>query len=443
MPIRNLLIAFVLASALGGFIWWDSKKPKVDGPQEVGGEPVVKPTELLKLDRDQIQQLEVQRAQDSLVLRKNILNRWELSQTDGRNSPVDPEKLNELFVALNPLKSRRVFENVSAASYGVDTAPTKVIITLKDGSTRVIQLGDELPTGGDYYGQVQGDKRIGIFNASDVALFAASSQSLRDKRILPVDTTEVSTIEYATGKETVLMQREGKTWKMLQPAAYRIRRSAIENVLGSIDSSKMEFVSAEAAATQATEFNSAAMVAILTVTESNGTKQRAEVRRTGEGRYLAKSSALDQVVQINDEVGGSFKRDLAAFRNDDLFEFGFDDLDRISVDDAGKKRELRRDGLKWFEGKTPMDAVAATALVDKLRALKASDLPANGPNQPNLTITVAYEGRQETVRLTPDGESFIGRRQDDPWLYRINAALIRELLIALSDIKPDSTKAKK
>jgi hypothetical protein len=230
---------------------------------------------------------------------------------------------------------------------------------------------------------------------------------------------------------------------MLQPAAYRIRRSAIENVLGSIDSSKMEFVSAEAAATQATEFNSAAMVAILTVTESNGTKQRAEVRRTGEGRYLAKSSALDQVVQINDEVGGSFKRDLAAFRNDDLFEFGFDDLDRISVDDAGKKRELRRDGLKWFEGKTPMDAVAATALVDKLRALKASDLPANGPNQPNLTITVAYEGRQETVRLTPDGESFIGRRQDDPWLYRINAALIRELLIALSDIKPDSTKAKK
>src|SRR5207237_3623693 len=116
-------------------------------------------------------------------------------------------------------------------------------------------------------------------------------------------------------------------------------------------------------------FGSGTKVATANVADSAGT-QTIEVRKDNgkDKNYYAKSSAVEGIYKVAADLGDGLDKDLASYRNKKLFDFGFQDPTKLTID----KSTYEKSGEKWMSGGKQMDSSAIQAVVDKLRDLAAT-----------------------------------------------------------------------
>jgi len=88
-----------------------------------------------------------------------------------------------------------------------------------------------------------------------------------------------------------------------------------------------------------------------------------------------------------------------------------------------------------------MDANAET-LVSDVRDLSASKFVDSGFSNPAIELIVTSEDgkRMEKVSLAKAGDHYIGKRENDPSLYQVDASPVDSLLAAADDLKPAASK---
>lgn len=437
MPIRSLIVAVVLLAGLGGLLWWTQKNPPGE-PAKPNPEGAIefKTTEILKVAPDSIRSIEILRPDDPVRLERDG-SRWRLTQP-GPASPVDPDRIESILKALNPLSSRRVLPNADPAKFGLsNSAPQLLILAAKPHR---IRFGDELPTGGERYAQVEGDSRVFILGADEYASLQSQPQDLRDKRPIPLDGPSLTRLEYQNPATNIALVRQGKSWRLEKPAPFRTLVSGPDNLIATLNSTKLAFVPAEEIAKLPAQFAAAKPAGIVTATDGRST-YRFEVRKTASGEYLGKSNALDPYFKLNNEIGSSYELTIDSFRDNSIFGFGFDEIDRIQVSDSGRTFQFERKQTKWFSANREMDTVGVQTVIDRAREMQASAYPAAGPNQPSLIVDVSYEGIREKAELTPSGPNYLVRRLNDPVLYEIKGELVAAFRSALDAVKPAAPPA--
>jgi hypothetical protein len=440
MKLRGLLsAAAVLAALLGGLYW--SNRHKASEDTSVKASPDAAP-KILSVEKAGVTRLAIRRKdQPELSVVRNDSGTWQI--TAPKPLAADQDAVSGLLTLLSPLNSDRLIEEKASdlSKYGLATPALEVDITLADNKTQKLLIGDQTPSGSNYYAAVGGEPRLYTIATYSKSGLDKTADDLRDKRLLTADFDKVSQIELVGlkpgKKEDITFARDKDSWQILKPQPYRAETYQVENLIRSLKDARMESNPADEEVVNAAVFKSAVPFAIAKVTGASGTQQL-ELRKAKED-YYAKTSVLPDVYKVPAAIGSGLDKSLDDFRNKKVFDFGFQDPNRVEIHEGAKSYFLTHSGSDWWgpDGKK-LDESSVQALLSKLRDLSAEAFPDSGFTTPTMEITVTSNDnkRVEKVAVAKNGEKYLAKRENEPALYELAASAVPDLEKAAAEVKP-------
>jgi hypothetical protein len=440
----RLLIAAVLLAGLAAALYF-SNKSEAAKEKEPAKDKDAAP-KILALTEPDIRGLEIKKRDGTdTILKKDDSGKWSI--TAPQPLPADQASVGTVTSAVTNLTSERMVDAnaTDLSSYGLQPALDEVTFTMKDGKTQKLLIGDDTPTGSNAYAMVAGDPRLFTISSFNKGNFDKASKDLRDKRLMSFDQDKISRLELTAKKQTIEFGRINQNeWQILKPKPLRADGWQVEDLVRKLAGANMDpTVSDEDAKKAATGFASGTPVAIAEVTDASGT-QTIEVRKNKDD-YYAKSSVVEGFHKVPKDLGDGLDKSIDDFRNKKLFDFGFNDPNKIEFKDAGKSASYEKSGDKWMSAGKPMDSTSVQAFIDKLRDLAASKFVDTGFTTPAIEITVVSNDgkRTEKIQISQSGENFIARRDGDPAQYQVEASAVNDLREAASGVKEAVPEAKK
>jgi hypothetical protein len=435
VKLGRLLIAAVILAGLAGALWWSNKteaakanKPATDNA-----------TKILALPESDMRQIEIKKRDgESTVLKKDDGGRWTIAAP--KQMAADQAAASGLATAVANLTAERVVDDhaTDLPSYGLSPAADEITFTTKDGKNLKLLIGDDTPTGSAVYAMAGGDSRLFTMGSSNKNSLDKTYKDLRDRRLMTFEQDKISRVELTAKKQTLEFGRVNQSeWQILKPRPLRADGFQVEELVRKVKDANMDAnTTDEDAKKYAAAFASATPDAIVKVTDAGGT-QTLDVRKSKDD-YYAKSSIVEGVHKVTKDLGEGVDKALDDFRSKKVFDFGFNDPNKVEIKDGGKTVSVEKTGDKWTSGGKPMDSTSVQALIDKLRDLSAAKLVESGFTSPAIELTVVSNDgkRTEKVQISPEGDKFLARREGDTSLYEMDATPVKDLRQAAADVKP-------
>jgi len=436
MKFARLLIAAAVLAGLGGVLYWSnrSEAAKASKPDSKA------PPKILDLKEADIKQIEIRhRDGETTALKRNDAGKWSI--TAPQPLAADQSAVGAVTTAASTLTSDRVVdENASnLSSYGLDPARIGITLTMADGKTHVLRIGEDTPTEGDSYAMLDGDKRLFTIASSSKMALDKQSNDLREKHLLTFDQDKLSRVELeVAGKPPLEFGRAGTDWQILKPKPMRADAFQVDELVRKLKDAAMvtEKDTETDPKAAASAFAGGQKLATAKITGAEGT-ETLEVRKDKDD-YYAKSSLLDGAYKITKEVGDGLNKSLEDFRNKKVFDFGFNDPNRIEVKDGAQTKVIEKSGQNWTSGGKTMDSISVQNLIDKLRDLSATKFADSGFTTPSLELTVvSNDGKKtEKVQIAAAGSDFLARRENDSSLYQLDAKAVNDIREAAAGVQP-------
>ncbi len=433
---KGLLIATAVLAALAAAVWWSNRQKK-DQP-ESPAQP-----KLLSLKQDEITKIEILRREgETTRIEKGSDGAWRITAPEPL--AADRSAIDSLVSSAAALNADKVVEEKpqDLAVFGLKEPQARVVITLKDGKSRTVLLGDDAPVGGGGYAQVDGDPKVYLLTSWVKGGLDKLAVDLRDKRILTFDRDKIVRVELARNKETLEFSKNAQgAWVISRPQMYRADSWSVDDYVRRLQDLKLDpLLTSDQKADLEKQFRAGETLVTVTVTDAGGA-QKLELRKNKE-KYYARSSAVGGFHLVQEFDAKALDKGLDDFRNKKLFDFGFDDPSKIEY--RGQKRQLTlsKSGEKWSDGGKPVDAVGVQTLIDRLRELSAASFPSSGFAQPVIEVTVTAKGT-EKVLISKSGDKYIARRDGEPALYEIASSSVEDLEKAAADVKEAPQEKKK
>ena len=436
MKIRGLVIAAFVLLALTGFLYWsgrhkaegDSTKPSADTPPAI-----------LKLDEAAVTRIELRKKDASpLELTKSSSGDWKITQPHPLSA--DQSNVSSLVSTVSSLNSERLVEDhaTDLKTYGLEQPSLEVEVTGKDNKSQKLLLGDDTPAGGGAYAMLGGDPRIFTIASYNKNSLDKSVNDLRDKRLLTVAADKISRLELVGKNQDLEFGRNKDEWQILKPRPLRADGTEVGDLISKLSDAKMDL--SGSAGDQSSAFAQAAPVATAKVTDQSGTQELQIRKSKDKDTYYAKSSIVEGAYKIDLALGKEVDKGLDDFRNKKLFDFGYNQPNKIELHNEGKAYFLTRStkGDDWWSNGKKMDAATVEELVSKLRALAATKFADSGFLSPSIAATVTSDDgkRTEKIEIRKSGDHYLAKRENEPTLYELDASSVRELVSAADGVKP-------
>lgn len=445
MKLRGLLFASAVLAVLLGALYW-SNRHKTSEDATVKASPDAAP-KILSLDQTAVTRLVIQRKdQPELAVARDTSGIWQI--TAPKSLAADKDSVSSLLSLVSPLNSDRLIEEKASdlSRYGLSAPVLEVDITLKDNKTQKLLVGDQTPSGNAYYAALAGDPRLFTIASYNKSGLDKTADDLRDKRLVTADFDKVSQIELINQKpdkkQDIVFAREKEAWQILKPKPYRAETYQVENLIRSLKDAKMENKADEEEDVNAAVFKSSAPFVTAKISGASGT-QELEIRKAKDD-YYAKTSILPGVYKVPAAVGTGLDKPLDDFRNKKLFDFGYQDPNKVEIHDGAKSYFLTRSGSDWWgpDGKK-LDDSSVQALLGKLRDLSADKFPDSGFTSTALEITVTSNDnkRAEKVLVARNADNYIAKRENEPALYELAPSAVTDLQKAATELKPATPPA--
>lgn len=436
MKFRGLIAAVVVLAGLGGWLWWSQKHPAKPASEQPT-QPV-----LFKVDEHAVTSLTLtgKGAQPVTVVSSGS-GAWQI--TAPAEYRADADTVNAIIRSLSDLHAKSVVDEhaVNLAPYGLSDPAVTVKVDERNSQSASLSIGDKTPTGGGYYAMIPGTARVYTVDTSVESSLAKSLNDLRDKHLLPVQAAAVNSLEITSKGQDIAIARKPGGWQIQKPQPFRTDNYAVDDLVQQLTSATFDPATnpADAAAT----FAKATPVATVKLTSASGT-DTLEVRKLKTDDY-AKSSATEGAWKIEPSLADTLGRGVDAYRNKQLFDFGFTDPNRIDYHAGSTSVSLERKATDWYSNGKKMDMASASALVDAIRGLSASKFVDSGYSKPDMDLTVVGNDGKDTATAhfhkTPDGA--IAERDDSPGLYFFDSTTMNNLETAISGLKPAAPATKK
>ena len=435
--VRSFLVLLVVAAALGGFLYYDSKRAPADDK---------------KLDKvfadlkaDKIEQVTVKGASGEQTTLQKQGAVWQV--TAPAPALADEAEVSGITSNLASLEVQRVIEEQASnfKEYGLDPAHIQVSFTL-GGKEQTLLLGQKTPTGGDMYARVPDKPRVFLVSSFLEATFNKTAFDLRDKTILKVDRDKVDRVEIDAADKTTAFAKQGADWRIVKPFEARADFGAIEGILGRINSTPMKaIVAADGADAKAMkEYGLDKPDATVRVTSGSAQAGLAIGKAAGEGAVYAKDVSRPMVFTVDAGLADELKKSADEFRVKDLFDARAFNTSRVEVTRQGQTLAFEKDKDAWKQV-TPAAKAADNAKVEALVAALSntratgfeSKIAATGLDTPELTVSLKFEEgqKQEKVAFARKGADVFARRDGDAAAARIDAATLDAIIKALDALK--------
>ncbi len=470
-PLR-LLIAVVILGGLGVAIWYSEKHP----PQP---KSEVKTEKVLTLKEDEFKKIQITRpGGEGLALEKADDGKWRITQPKAYKA--DESSVSSMVSNLTSLNADRVVEEKASdwASYGLEPGKIIVQIGLKDGKEKKLTLGDEAPTSSAVYARLDGDPRLFTIASYVKSSIDKPAADLRDKRVLPFDSEKTTRVTVKTKERELEFGKAGTTWQIVKPRPMRADNFAVDDLVRSVREANFESVLEESekpsgkysfSSPYATfEAADAAGAHVLTIgvqktekksTDSADKKDKKEKKKEFETTYYAKTTDAPGVFKISTSVAEGLNKKLEDLRNKKLFDFGWNDPQKLEVRDGEVRMVIEKKGDKWQRtdaGNKELPSDKVQTLIDNLRNLSSKAFAADeasaqaryGLGKPAAEAKVTSDDgkRVERVLIAAGPESkYYAARENEPATYEIDKSSHESIQKAITELKdaPPPAPAKK
>jgi hypothetical protein len=443
--VRSLIVLLVIAIPLGWFAWSESKK-----------EPTGDNKKLEKVfdgvDSDKVEQITIRSEKGETTTAQKQSGKWQI--TAPAATAADDSELSGLATNLSSLEVQRVVDDQTSDYKQYGLQPARIDVTFKAGAkTGHLLIGQKTPTGSDVYAKLADKPRVFLISSYLDGTFNKSTFDLRDKTVLKIDREKVDTVEIAAPDHTLNFTKKGSEWAMTAPVATRADFSAVEGVIGRLNTAQMKALTApEGGDPKEYGLDKPA----ITVHLGAGSAQAglAIGKSAGEGVVYAKDLSRPMIFTIESSIADELKKPADDFRIKDIFDARSFNTTRVEVVRGGqtvayekskapaKGTEPPKDVWKQVTPSAKdVDAAKVDALLTALTNARATSFvdkgTATGLDTPELAVTLKYEdgAKQEHVTFGRKGTDAFARRDPDTGAAKIDAATLDAIVKALDALK--------
>lgn len=434
--IRSFLVLVVIAAALGGYLYYDSKREPGDDKKQ---EKVFADAKSDKIDQVTVKSV----SGDKTTIQKQAGGGWQITQPAAVGA--DGAELSGITSNLASLEVQRVVDDqpTDVKQYGLD--PARIEVSFKqDGRERTLLLGQKTPTGTDIYAKVPDKPRVFLVSSYLESTFNKSSFDLRDKTILKIDRDKVERMEIETPDHTLKVAKQGADWRMTSPVDARADFGAVEGIIGRLNTTPMKSVTAVDAPNLA-EYGLDKPAATVRVTSGSAQAGLAIGKSAGDGVVYAKDLSRPLIFTVESALFDELKKPAGDFRVKDLFDSRSFNTTRLEIVRGGQTIAIEKvkgqDGWKQVTpAAKPADAAKVEALLTALTSARATSfvdsIAGTGLESPELTVSIAYEDglKHEKVAFGRKGADVYARREGDA-AAKIDATALDGIVKALDALK--------
>jgi hypothetical protein len=254
---------------------------------------------------------------------------------------------------------------------------------------------------------------------------------------MPVDFDKLTSVEINGAKLHLTFGSDDGKWTVRNPTTLRGDTSKMETIIEKLRTSTMDPSTSDADMKKAASlFASGAPIATLKATDASGS-QELQIRKAADA-YYAKTTAMEGVYKVPNELGEAVNKDAEDFREKRVFDFAEQDPDKMELHDGSKAYFLTRSGEDWWEDGKKMDPLTVQEFLRSIRTLTATKFAINGFSSPALSLVVTSKDgkRVEKVDISKGGSGYLAKRGDGPALFDLDAKAVEDIQKAASDLKP-------
>src|ERR1035438_1396926 len=236
MKFRSLIAAAVVLLILAGVLYWSEHRKT---PESTASTTSTSPA-ILKIDPAAVTSLTVKQKGSQPVTLVRSGAQWQISLPG--TFPADRRTISGMLSSLAPLNSESVVEDhaTNLAEFGLSDPSMELDVTSKDNKTNRLLLGDDAPTGDGVYVSLGGDPRVFTASSSIKTSLGKSLSDLRDKRLLPLDASSVSSIDLIRNGDDIGFARVQNGWQIEKPQPYRTDNFQVDDLLQQLTSAKWD-----------------------------------------------------------------------------------------------------------------------------------------------------------------------------------------------------------
>ena len=409
---------------------------------------------VILFDSENVKAITFIKEENTVELKRLGADEWQV--TAPVNAKGDSPAISDFLSFLNNLTFTRVVEESpkNFSTFGLDTPNLKVILSMNDGKTKGIRVGENHPMGNKVYlAQLNGERVL----TADITRDRLDQKvyDLRDKTILDFKTPQINKIELIRDKKTLTLKKNEHSWQLIEEETIaKGNESEITNLLNTIQAAHIEqFVEEQPEQLASYGLNNSKLTVKLTTLKANEPLTLFIGEKSEHGFY-AKTLSKKNIFVINQSLFDALdNRQFVDFLNKSLVEFNDDDLSKVTLRMGDSRVDLIRDKKdlqKWTMVK-PVDMKANTATINSLlfdlkntRIVKfiktnAENSKMFGMEQPEKEISLTYKnGGTWTLKLggqTSNADHYFAQRSDEETVFTLQKSSIESIFRSLYDLK--------
>jgi uncharacterized protein DUF4340 len=372
---------------------------------------------------------------------------------------ADSGQVDSLLSTLESMQTEDVVAETPGGlgEYGLDTPKNTVKVALEGvKEPLVVVIGEKTPDGGAVYARVPPLPRVFTVASHVESSLEKKPFDLRDRDVLHVKRDAVRSIELTGPDGThVLARGDGGDWAFAQPVATQAGRWAVDALLGSLESLRMDSVADEDPKDLET-YGLDKPSRTVTLGLSDGTRKTLAIGSpTAEKKYPVRVSDRPLVALIPPALVDELAKGTSELRAKRLLEVATYDVSGFDVEAGGTKRAYARstskdkDGLevsKWRRTAPDTKDLDTNKVQDALFAIGGADvtefIDVPGPpgryglDQPAAKVTLRFEGGKPPVTFEiaeKDGASY-ARRSGDTAVLKVDPKKAADVVKAFKEL---------
>jgi hypothetical protein len=261
-------------------------------------------------------------------------------------------------------------------------------------------------------------------------------------------------VTVATKERTLEFGKAGATWQIVKPRPLRADNYAVDDLVRSVRDANFESILDESEKPPA-KYSFASPYAAFEAVDAAGvhTLTIGVEKKDKETTYFAKSTDTPGIFKISSTVAEGLNKKLDDLRNKKLFDFGWNDPQKLEVRDGEVRmvieKQKDKDKDKWVRadaGNKELASDKVQTLIDNLRNLSSKAFAADeasaqakfGLSKPVADAKVSSDDgkRVERVVLAAGPESkYYAARENEPATYEIDKTSYEDFQKAINALK--------
>jgi len=409
---------------------------------------------VILFDSENVKAISFIKGENTITLKRLGTDEWQV--TAPIDAKGDAPAVSAFLSFLKNLNFTRVVEESpkDLTPFGLDTPDLKIILSMNNGETKGVRVGDDHPMGNKVYLARLNESRVLAAGVTKNRL-DRKVHDLRDKTILDFKTPQITKIEFIRNGKTLSLKKNEESWEVSEgKIAAKGNETEITNLLNTIQAAQIEqFVEEKPEQLTSYGLNNSKLTVKLTTSKASEPLVLLIGGKNEHGFY-AKTLPKKNVFTINQSLFDTLNnRKLVDFFNKSLVDFNDDDLAKVTLlmdDDSVDLIRDEKDLQKWTMVK-PVNMKANTATINSLLfdlknvrivefiTTHTKNSKTFNFEQPEKEINLTFKnGKTWALKLgnqTSSQDHYFAQRSDDETVFTIQKSSAESIFRSLHDLK--------